>query len=449
MQPLNNLFISRIKEQFSTEATNFLSAIDREPRTSVRINRSKNAPQFANATPIPWNADGMWLNERPLFTLDPLFHAGTYYPQEASSMVIGHILRSIEHLLPTAPAVLDLCAAPGGKSTLLASWLNNSGVLVANEIVRQRAWILRENIAKWGFGNCVVTNADSATIGQIGATFDLALIDAPCSGEGMFRKDDTARTEWSADNAAMCADRQKEIITNVWDSIAEGGIVIYSTCTFNPAENELQAEWINQHFDVEFISIPMQPQWGISTVPFSCGEGYAFYPHKVDGEGFFVCAMRKTSGENRRIKPSKKSILTEARNVSIPLLHPTNYIAMQLSDELIALPRSQATLLATIATKLRPIWIGTPLGKLTRKELIPAEELALQTAIDTSAYPIINLSPTDALHYLRGEWTYTQTTPQGWCIVACNNQPIGFVKAMGNRVNNYWPKDWRIRMQIS
>lgn len=449
MQPLNPLFVSRIKEQFGTEATNFISAIDHEPRTSVRLNKSKNAPQFADATPIPWNNDGLWLTERPNFTLDPLFHAGTYYPQEASSMVLGHILHTITPLLPSAPIVLDLCAAPGGKSTIIASWLNNSGILVANETVRQRAWILRENIAKWGFDNCMVCNTDSATIGQMGATFDLVLIDAPCSGEGMFRKDNTARAEWSTDNAAMCAVRQKEIIANVWDSIVEGGIVIYSTCTFNPAENEQQAQWINQHFDVEFISIPMQPQWGVSIVPFSCGEGYAFYPHKVDGEGFFVCVMRKTSGDSRRIKPQKKSTFTEVRNTSLPLSTPASYVAMQQADTLIALPRSHAQLLTNIASKLRPIWLGIPIGKLTRKELIPAEELALQNTLSHTAYPFVDLPYTDALHYLRGEWTYTAPTPQGWCIATYNNQPLGFVKAMGNRVNNYWPKDWRIRMQIS
>lgn len=443
-------FIARIRTQYPTDADAFLTAIEREARPSVRINKQKilSGISFDNATPIPWNTDGCWLNSRPQYTLDPLFHAGAYYPQEASSMVLQHVLNTISEQLPSSPIVLDLCAAPGGKSTLIASWLNGQGVLVANEIVRQRAWILRENIAKWGYDNCIVTNCDSATVGNIGAMFDLVLIDAPCSGEGMFRKDDTARTEWSTDNAQMCANRQKEIIANVWDSITEGGIVIYSTCTFNPSENELQAQWIKENFDVEFISIDIDPTWNIITIPFAGGEGYAFHPHKVDGEGFFVCAMRKTNGLSRRIKTDKKSTFSEVRNTTIPLKNPNKYVAFQNTDSISAFPHCQALTMVSIASKLKAIWCGAPIGKSTRKELIPAEELALQINIDTCKFTTIDLELTDALHYLRGEWTHPKILPQGWGITTYKKQPLGFIKSMGNRVNNYWPKDWRIRMLI-
>ena len=449
MSELNSLFLQRIREQFATEAEAFIAAIDKQPRSSIRLNTNKNAPSFPSSQPIPWCTDGLWLAERPSFTLDPMFHAGAYYPQEASSMILQHILKHIEQQLQPSPIVLDLCAAPGGKSTLIASWLNQQGILVANEIARQRAWILRENIAKWGFQNCIVTNTDSATIGNLGATFDLALIDAPCSGEGMFRKDDTARTEWSVENAQMCATRQKEIISNVWDSIVEGGIIIYSTCTFNPAENELQAQWIYENFDVDFINIPMPAEWNVTTLTFNHGQGYAFYPHKVDGEGFFVCVMRKNNGSVRRLKPDKKSTFTEVRNIDLPLINNKNYTAFQSADNIYAFQQTNNTQMAAIASKLKAIWTGIPIGKLTRKEFIPAEELALQLTFDNTTYPTIELTTNEALHYLRGEWTATTQLQQGWNTVCYNKQTLGFVKSIGNRLNNYWPKDWRIRMQIS
>lgn len=447
MTPLHDAFLSRIRVQFPADAEQFIAAIEREPQTSVRLNTRKvnSLPSGVVASnSVPWCADACWLTERPNFTLIPSFHAGAFYPQEASSMFVAHILRHIEGELPSEPVVLDLCAAPGGKSTLVLEWLGGRGLLVSNEIVRQRAWILRENIAKWGSGNCIVTNTDAAHFGSLGALFDLVVIDAPCSGEGMFRKDDVARTEWSPENARMCAERQHEILSDVWDSIAENGVVIYSTCTFNPDENERQMEWLLENFDAEVVPIPIDESWGVTTLPFNGGEGYAFHPHKVSGEGFFACAIRKrgfsSSFRKPKLKPQKVQLPT-------PCLSDA-YNAYLFGDEMVALPKRFDVLMLSIADRIKPLLLGIPVGKPTRKEFIPAPELALQFDFEKSSFPHIELSHDDILRYLRGEWSAQQELPQGWCVVCHDGLSYGFIKVIGNRVNNYWPKEWRIRMNL-
>lgn len=453
MTPLNNLFVERIKTQFPGEAEAFLGAIDRPVVPSVRMHPIKSdvsvseAIDDVNAKPIPWNGDGYWLDQRPNYTLNPLFHVGAFYPQEASSMFLRHVLKAVEAEMPSNPVVLDLCAAPGGKTTLLASWLDGKGVLVANEYVRQRAWILRENMAKWGYGNCLVANCDSARIGGLGSTFDLVLIDAPCSGEGMFRKDDVARTEWSVENAAMCAERQKEILDNIWDAVAENGVVIYSTCTFNPDENERQMEWLAEQYDVQFIDIDVDKEWNVTEVPFNGGRGYAFHPHRVEGEGFFICAMKKLDGMGkRRAKTDKKSPWSPSK-LKVDYLNG-HYSLYQNGDDVFALPAGRELLMTVLADALKAIWVGVPIGKSTRKELIPAEELALQIDFNPASFGVVNVEKDDALRFLRGEWTCEDSMAQGWNVVRYKAHFIGFVKVIGNRVNNYWPKEWRIRMDF-
>lgn len=453
MTPLNQHFVERIKSQYPSEAAEFLAAIDKPVVPSVRLHPAKSGGDVTclldgvSANGVPWCSDGFWLSARPNYTLNPFFHLGAFYPQEASSMFLSHILDGIKGEVSSEPVVLDLCAAPGGKSTLLASWLDGRGVLVANEYVRQRAWILRENVAKWGYGNCIVSNCDASRLGALGSTFDLVLIDAPCSGEGMFRKDDVARTEWSPENASMCADRQKDILTDVWDSIAENGIVIYSTCTFNPDENERQMQWINEQFDVEFIDIDVPQEWNVTPLRFDGGTGYAFLPNMVDGEGFFACVMRKVSGmPKKRFKLDKKSQWQPSKQKC--QFMNGGYSLYQSADDLYALPVGREVLMAYLAESLKALWIGAPIGKLSRKELVPAEELALQVDFNVDAFPSIDLEKDDALRYMRGEWAYSGDALQGWNVARFHGHSLGFVKVIGNRVNNYWPKEWRIRMEI-
>ncbi|MBP5365133.1 MAG: hypothetical protein J6Y82_04330 [Bacteroidales bacterium] len=444
---LHEAFIGRIQGQFA-DADKFLSAIEQTPYYSVRQNVAKRTDMgLPIGKPVPWCPDAYYLCERPNYTLNPLFHAGAFYPQEASSMYLWHVLSSVSEHLPQDPIVLDLCAAPGGKTTLLASYFGGRGVLVANEVVRNRAWILRENIAKWGCPNALVTNAEPARFGAEGAMFDLLVIDAPCSGEGMFRKDDVAVAEWTPENAAMCAARQRTIIADVWDAVVEGGVVIYSTCTFNPEENERNMQWIDSEYDVEFLRIPVVPQSCVTVVPFAQGEGYGFYPHKVEGEGFFICAMRKLSGRYR--KPAKDKQKTTKATVPINCLkEQSSYDFYNIENKIVALPRQQSALMLRIANSYKSMLCGIETGEFIRKDFIPSAMLPLSAAFAADSYPTAELTADEALHYLRGEWTATQPLAQGWNVVGFNGCRLGFAKAVGNRVNNYYPKEWRIKMKI-
>lgn len=444
-------FLARIREQFPQEAELFIEAIEREPKPSIRINTKKAQGKDVDvakdkAQDIPWNSDGMWLNQRPQYTMDPMFHAGVYYPQEASSQFLAHVIDAIKSHLPENPVVLDLCAAPGGKTTLVAGKMDGRGVVVANEIVRQRAWVLRENVAKSGWGNCIVTNSDAKAFGKLGATFDLVLIDAPCSGEGMFRKDEVARSEWSVENARMCAERQREILDDIWPAVAEGGIVVYSTCTFNPDENEGNMEWLAENYDVENITIDIDQSWGVGKIAIGDGEGYAFHPHKVDGEGFFICIMQKKSGGMRRTPKTK----LKPQKTALPngLMENGMWKGYVWEGNIVALPQDRDMLMLAIADNVKPIWIGVPVGQKMKDDIVWSAELPMQQAFRGDGIARVQLEKEDALHYLRGEWTYAGEMEKGWNIVIYKGVALGLVKSVGNRVNNYYPKEWRIRKMI-
>ena len=305
MEQFPSEFILRIKKQFD-DADAFLEGLQRNAVLSVRMHPLRQHHNLPLSEVVPWCPDGYYLSQKPRYTLNPLFHCGNFYPQEASSMFLWQVLQRVKPMLPHQPVVLDLCAAPGGKSTLMASFFKEEGLLVSNEVIRSRAWILRENIIKWGYANCMVTNNDPADFKKLPGLFDVLLLDAPCSGEGMFRKDASAMREWSVQNAELCAQRQRRIIMDAWDCLREDGILIYSTCTFNPAENEENMRWLQQQANVEFIDVEVDVNWGLERVDFEHGCGYAFYPHRVLGEGFFVAVLqKKESARNHRIKPAK------------------------------------------------------------------------------------------------------------------------------------------------
>ncbi|MCA1744285.1 MAG: RsmB/NOP family class I SAM-dependent RNA methyltransferase, partial [Bacteroidales bacterium] len=258
---LPEAFIQRLQGQMGTSMLKLVDALQQDPVLSVRMNIHKLAvPQWENVEEVPWCPSGYYLSQKPLYTLDPLFHAGCFYPQEASSMVLDWLVRKVCDL-PERPVVLDLCGAPGGKSTLLASILDGKGLLVANEVIKSRATILAENVSKWGFANCVVTRSDPSKFADLTSMFDLMVVDAPCSGEGMFRKDDRAIEEWSAANAQMCALRQQRILTDAWPALKQDGYLIYSTCTFNPSENEENMVWMADELGAEVLSLHVPEQW--------------------------------------------------------------------------------------------------------------------------------------------------------------------------------------------
>jgi 16S rRNA C967 or C1407 C5-methylase (RsmB/RsmF family)/NOL1/NOP2/fmu family ribosome biogenesis protein len=439
-------FIQRIHSQMPADAADLLAALDTDPKVSVRIHPRKKSG-LSTSLQVPWLAEGFYLEQRPLFTLDPLFHAGSYYPQEASSMFIGHVFKHLD--LDDDPVLLDLCAAPGGKSTLLASFLDGRGLLVANEVIRSRAVILAENITKWGYSNVVVSQNDPAHFNKLNGVFDAILVDAPCSGEGMFRKDRVARQEWSLANADLCASRQRRIIADIWPSIKEGGYLVYSTCTFNPAENEENVQWVMQQYDATIVDIPFGSNWGITPLAINEGKGYAFYPHKAGGEGFFCTVIQKQGGERTFSDHSRKR--TTAQRIEVPsgiLKNQSEFLFLETNEGIVALPRGKAASMAQlISPQLKSLSQGILLGKWMKKEFIPHHSLAM--ALDAgSKYECVELTLQQALFYLKGDAIQLPDAPLGWLLVSYMGVSLGFVKNIGNRVNNYYPKEWRIRMVI-
>ncbi|MNJ86495.1 Ribosomal RNA small subunit methyltransferase F [compost metagenome] len=438
---LPKAFIERVTQD-PFLGISLIESLDKEQPTAIRINTSKGATVFGELEPIPWSQNGFYLAERPIFTLDPHFHGGRYYPQEAGSQFIDYILRQLQ--LPENPVVLDLCAAPGGKSTLIADFLNGSGLLVANEVISNRSRILKENLTKWGAQNSLVSNNDPADFESLKSIFDCILIDAPCSGEGMFRKDPDARNEWSPESVNMCASRQKRIVMDVWDSLKPGGYLIYSTCTFNAQENEENVKWILSQTDSTWV--PME-------VPFAKkgrdGIGHYALPSELKTEGFYVVVIQKQGEERVQKNKSKKKS-------SLIRLKPESWFGdwvtpgsefIQWNNYVFAIPQGSTELVETLHTHLRIIKLGTEMGEISRKGLIPHEALVLDSSILAEKVPDIALDREQALRYLKGE-TFGLEGKQGFHTVSFEGTKLGWIKHLGNRFNNLYPKEWRIRMRI-
>src|SRR6267154_2598850 len=297
-------WVQRIQLQRPHDWKEFLSAHELLSPASIRINPLKSNSR--DAENIPWTGFGYYLEKRPSFTFDPLFHGGAYYVQEASSMFLEQALKQTVDLSQPLH-VLDLCAAPGGKSTHLLSLLNDQSLLVANETIRSRATILAENIQKWGSNNVVVTNNDPEDFQNMEGLFDVIVVDAPCSGEGLFRKDPRASHEWSEENVALCALRQQRILNQVWPSLKRNGVLIYSTCTYNEKENEENLNWLVNEKKVESIKLKVESSWGIEEVKKNNAFGYRFYPHQTKGEGLFISVARKTEEQHETSFHRKKT----------------------------------------------------------------------------------------------------------------------------------------------
>ncbi len=377
----------------------FMGAFDEEPPVSIRLNPRRHIPHSSFHIPhstfhipqerIPWCEEGYYLAGRPQFTFDPLFHAGCYYVQEAASMFVTHIIRRVD--APTPKRALDLCAAPGGKSTALLSVLPDDCTLVSNEPISNRAQILLENITKWGYPNSMVTNNYPRDFRKAKLTFDLILCDVPCSGEGMFRKDPATIGEWSQQNVEKCWRLQREIVADAWECLAPRGLLIYSTCTFNLKENEENVRWILDNFDAEALDIPIDPSWNITG---SLLEGftapvYRFIPGITRSEGLFICAIRKRGTRNEDTLTKEKLEKTRCLKV----LDPSN--------------------------------------------LLPPSSILL---------PRINIDYPEALKYLRGEALILPAdTPRGIVNITYKGIVLGPAKNIGNRANNLYPKAWRIK----
>ena len=422
--------------------------------TSIRLNPAKfKQISFMDATveeAVPWSTQGYYLSLRPSFTLDPIFHAGAYYVQEASSMFLEQVLKQTIDL--SSPIkVLDLCAAPGGKSTLIQSLLGNKSLLVSNEVIKTRVNILAENITKWGAANVMVTNNDPKDFQRLESYFDVIVADAPCSGSGLFRKDAAAIEEWSLQNVAMCGQRQQRILADVLPALKAGGTLIYSTCSYSETENEAIADWLVRESGFVSTKINVQPSLNVieTKSPQQNAFGYRFYPDKIKGEGFFIAAFtkgEKAASEWQTTKYKTKSERLAAKEIEIikPYLkNAADFFFIKQQEDVIAMPNHLENDLAAIQHSLYIKKAGVKLGSIIRNELIPDHELALSN-IANENLPFIEVERETALQYLRRQEIKIDTLLKGWALLTHQQLPLGWIKLLPNRVNNYYPKDWRI-----
>lgn len=433
-----------------------------EKITSLRINPNKLQNKAAvqkvlqslttGESRVPWSEYGYYLPSRPSFTFDPFFHAGAYYVQEASSMFVEQVMRHACDL--NAPLkVLDLCAAPGGKSTLVQSLISPESVLVSNEVIKSRAALLADNISKWGAANVVVTNNDPRDFARLPGFFDVMVVDAPCSGSGLFRREPEAVEEWSPENVILCSQRQQRILADVWDALKENGILIYATCSYSREEDEAIMEWIQENFAVESISVPVDENWHI--VKTEAGkqhaEGYRFYPDKLKGEGFFITCFRKTSGQVYAPKKQKDSITAVAKKdlekVNQWIKHTDNLFLMDHQGEVLIFPENMMPVVSLLQQHLYLRKAGVKAGQLAAKELIPDHQLAMSTMI-RDTIPQVPLTREQALRYLRKEDPVVETDVKGWALMMYEGMSLGWAKVLPNRINNYYPKELRILKEV-
>jgi 16S rRNA C967 or C1407 C5-methylase (RsmB/RsmF family)/NOL1/NOP2/fmu family ribosome biogenesis protein len=442
-------FQQEMKGKLGDDFREFIASLNDPAPVSIRLNPQKST-LLRPDKPVMWSAHGKYLDARPVFTLDPRLHAGAYYVQEASSMFIEQAFRQLTDA-GTPLTVLDLCAAPGGKSTHILSLIHENSLLVSNEVIRSRASVLSENIHKWGYQNAVVTNNDPGHFQSLPGFFDVMVIDAPCSGEGLFRKDHDAAEEWSPQHVALCASRQKRIIADVWPALKENGILIYCTCTYNAQENENNLLWLQQQHEVEFLKLNIDAAWGVQEVGEGNVTGYRFFPHRVNGEGFFMSVMRKKEG-GPPLRMKTKKDLTAASKKTSEALHPWVRDAdrvrfLQWKDLIYFFPAEQIPHLGMLYQHLKIVHAGIPAATLKHDKLIPEHALAMSIDLQQAHFKTLSVPHDEAIRYLRRDTLTLPETAKGYYLILFEDVALGWVNSLGNRFNNMYPVEWRIRMQ--
>jgi 16S rRNA C967 or C1407 C5-methylase (RsmB/RsmF family)/NOL1/NOP2/fmu family ribosome biogenesis protein len=421
--------------------------------TSIRLNPYKWKVQEASAFlsvawQVPWSTQGHYLGFRPDFTLDPLLHGGAYYVQEPSSMFLEQALRQTLDL-SLRLRILDLCAAPGGKSTLIQSLINRQSTLLSNEVIKSRVGALQQNLARWGVCNQIVSNNDPSDFTELEGVFDAIVVDAPCSGSGMFRKEPESIQYWKEDLVTLCQQRQKRILDQAWPALKKEGVLIYSTCSYSPAENEEILDWLLRTKEAESLRLDLDPAWNVveSGSPEKQGWGYRFYPHRLMGEGLYLACISKKSEANIPFSKFREKVEQpgkKEREIVIPFLQPDASHHFAKFDDRIHLmsPGMDMEYL-----QLKPFLyiksLGTTLGRFAGAEWIPHHELALSVHLSQQVAGLA-VSREEAIQYLRKEELRESAGLQGWGLVRYEELALGWIKALKNRINNYFPKDWRI-----
>lgn len=454
---INGSFRKYLEEAIGSDnALVAFSAFESPASTAVRYNPFKNG-LCPEGRPVAWNRYGRILSERPVFTLDPHFHAGAYYVQDSSSMFVGYafrkLLESIEKPYGRPVRVLDLCAAPGGKTTDIAASLRgaygNDFLLVSNEVMKARAGVLADNVALWGDPNVVVTSDDPRTFAALPGFFDVIVADVPCSGEGMFRKDEEAQKQWSEDNVALCEARQRRILADVWPSLRQGGLFIYSTCTFNKYENDGNVRWIAAELGAECLLEEDELETGAGVI--KTALGYSLVPGHVEGEGQYCSALKKTSEvgfpdiRQKSVRQSKAIAVPEGITEGLLTVETVSRLR---GETVIAIPKNISAELGILEQALHIIAAGCAVGNLKGKVLVPDADLALSLMFDRAAFPEAEVDRDTALAYLHRDAISLPDAPKGYVTIVYEGLPLGFVKNLGNRCNSLHPQSRRIRMNI-
>jgi len=443
-------FLVRIKKQFGKDQyEQFLNALNQKPPVSIRVNPNKILAVNPPLKQVEWCQNGFTLNERPVFTIDPWFQAGAYYVQEAGSMFLEYILSYI-YRYSFPEKVLDLCAAPGGKTTLMASFFPDTTLIVANETIKKRAEILVDNIDRWGADNVVVTNNDPKHFSDFRGFFDFCLIDAPCSGEGLFRKEPEAIKQWNLANTNFCAMRQRRILMDIWNSISENGIIVYSTCTYNPAENEENLQWLASQKEIEFINIPFDESWGIDVIDYNGVRGYLFLPHKVESEGFFISVFRKKS----EVKPFITEPFIKGKLYQIPrkLVDNTKKYTLKgnpfMTRGHIFNTTADNKLINLLGNKLNIFRYGCKIASVFRDEMKPEHSTVLSSNFNIEEWEKIELNYEQVCKFYRKDNFEIPDKEKGRYVLTWNELPIGIANVFKNRINTSFPLEQRILMDF-
>ena len=429
--------------QVTSIRINALKALNVRHKTSIEefIHDSR----LAIHKRVPWSQDGYYLAQRPSFTFDPLFHAGCYYVQEASSMFVEQALKQTVDLSRPLK-ILDLAAAPGGKSTHIQSLISKHSLLVSNEVIRARSNILKDNIIKWGCDNVVVTNNDPRQFARLEGYFDVIIVDAPCSGSGLFRRDADAIGEWSENNVQLCSQRQQRILADIWPALKKDGILIYSTCSYSKEEDEEIVTWMNNNFPIAKCQLTIDKDWNIV----GSSDGYRFWPDKVDGEGFFLACVKKIDGEleaNIRVKTKIGLLNKTEKEIVSRWVKKTDYGLVKIQNTAYAIQEKLLNEINVLSNNLHVIYFGIAVGELVRDKIIPGHALAMSYLIDDDVEKV-ELDYDHAIDYLKKKELKNMDAGGGWTLVSYKNYPLGWVNVLPNRINNYYPKELRILKDI-